>query len=148
MKFIEWTTDISVGSDVLDGHHKMLIDCLNELHPLLDSTGRDAEVLAVLAKFEDFVLVHLSEEEQAMRKAGYPDFDAHKLLHDKLYDAVFALKSDVEHGRDVDAHKLFGLIYNWLLEHIMGEDRKYIPYLANPDPEAKGVWTRANGRPY
>jgi len=148
MNFIEWTGDMSVGSDALDGHHRMIIDCLNRLHPLLGAGGRDAEVRAVLGTLEDFVLVHFSEEEQCMKKAGYPDWRAHKEQHDRMYDVVFKLKADVEHGRVPDAERLFELIYNWLFTHILGEDRKYIPYLNNPDPTPVGVWTRASGKPY
>ena len=148
MQFIEWTEKLSVGSDVLDGHHKMIIDCLNQLHPLIDAKGRDEEVNAVLAKLEDFVLVHFSEEEQCMRKAGYPDWRAHKEQHDKMYDVVFGMKSDVEHGRSLDAKNLFNIIYNWLLQHIMGEDKKYEKYLKNPVAEPEGIWVRSNGRPY
>ena len=148
MQFIEWTEQMSVGSNVLDGHHRMIIDCLNQLHPLLDATDRDTEVHAILAKLEDFVLVHFSEEEQYMKRVGYPDWHAHKEQHDKMYDVVFGLKSDVEHGRAVNAKHLFDIIYNWLLQHIMGEDKKYMGFLNNPTAEPEGIWVRANGRRY
>jgi hemerythrin-like metal-binding protein len=139
---------MSVGSDVLDGHHKMIIDCLNRLHPLIDATDRDEEVHAVLARLEDFVLVHFSEEEQCMKKAGYPDWRTHKMQHDKMYEIVFGMKSDVERGRALNAKYLFNIIYSWLLDHIMGEDKKYVKYLENPVANPDGVWTRSNGRPY
>jgi hemerythrin-like metal-binding protein len=148
VQFIEWTEQMSVGSDVLDGHHKMIIECLNRLHPLIDATHRDDEISAVLARLEDFVLVHFSVEEQCMRKAGYPDWRAHKDLHDKMYDLVFSMKSDVEHGRTVSAKHLFDLLYTWLLQHIMGEDKKYQKFLKNPAAESEEIWVRANGRPY
>lgn len=148
MQFIEWTEQMSVGSSVLDGHHKMIIECLNRLHPLIDTTGRDAEVHAVLATLENFVLVHFSEEEQCMKKAGYPDWRAHKKQHDKMYDIVFGLKSDVEHGRSVNAKHLFDILYKWLIEHIMGEDKKYEKFIRNPLEKSDGIWIRSNGRPY
>jgi hemerythrin-like metal-binding protein len=148
MQFIEWTERMSVGSNVLDGHHKMIIDCLNQLHPLIDATDRDAEVHAVLARLEDFVLVHFSEEEQCMRKAGYPDWRAHKEQHDKMYDVVFGMKSDLEHGRALNAKQLFDIIYKWLIEHILGEDKKYESYIKNPLSESVEMWVRSNGRPY
>ncbi len=145
MKFIEWTNDMSVGSDILDGHHQLIIDCLNQLHPLLDGKGRAEEVYAVLEKLEEFILMHFSEEEQVMKRAGYPDWEAHRELHNKMYDVVFALKTDVEHGRVLDAKHLFDLAYEWLLKHILGEDKKYVPYLSHPEAP-QGVWTRSNGR--
>ncbi|MDR3435241.1 bacteriohemerythrin [Telmatospirillum sp.] len=148
MQFIEWTQRMSVGSDVLDGHHRMIIDCLNRLYPLIGEDGREEEVHAVLAKLEEFVLLHFSEEEQCMKKIGYPDWRSHKEQHDKMYDIVFGMKSDVEHGRALDAKNLFDIIYNWLIQHIMGEDKKYESYLKNPSPEPNVLWTRSNGRPY
>lgn len=146
MGFIQWTKDMSVGSDVLDEHHQMIVDCINRLQPLLSEEEDADKVLSVLAKLEDFVLVHFSEEEQAMRKAGYPDWRAHKDLHDKMYDAVFELKSDVERGKRLAAQYLFDLINDWLIKHILGEDRKYMPFLEVPQAETASVWHRSNGR--
>jgi hemerythrin-like metal-binding protein len=148
MNFIEWTNDISVGQANLDEHHRMIIDCLNRLHPLLNASGKEEEIREVLDALEDFVLVHFSEEERVMKAAGYPDWAAHKLLHDGMYDLVFRLKADLSRGRVPEAGAIFELLYNWLVKHIMGEDRKYIPYLDNPQPEAKALWHRASGRPY
>ena len=148
MKFIEWTEKMSVSSEVLDGHHKMIIDCLNRLHPLIGAPDRIAEVHEVVDLLEDFVLVHFSEEEQAMKRAGYLDWRNHKDQHDRMYDLVFKLKADLEHGHVPDAERLFALLYDWLMAHILGEDRKYIPYITNPTPTPDGVWTRASGKRY
>ena len=58
--FIVWTDAMSVGRSSLDERHKMIIDCLNRLHPLLGIADRDAEVHRVIEDLEDFVLVHFS----------------------------------------------------------------------------------------
>ncbi|MEI6560211.1 MAG: bacteriohemerythrin [Rhodospirillaceae bacterium] len=145
--FIVWTQAMSVGRDSLDGHHQMIIDCLNRLHPLLGTSGRDAEVHAVIETLEDFVLVHFSEEEQLQRQIGYPDWRQHKAQHDAMYELVFKLKADLEHGRTPDAQVLFAILNDWLVRHILGEDRKYIPYLDHPAERTAPLWTRANGRP-
>jgi hemerythrin-like metal-binding protein len=140
---------MSVGSETLDGHHRIIVDCLNLLHPLLDAeAGGEAELQKVLSKLEEFILIHFSEEEQAMKKAGYPDWRAHKALHDKMYDVVYSLKSDIEHGKRLEATHLFDLINGWLVNHILGEDKKYVPYLTDPSPHPTATWTRSNGRQY
>lgn len=146
MNFVEWTAEMSVGKDTLDGHHKMIIDCLNALHPLLESDAPEADILAVMAKLEDFVLVHFSEEEQEMKRAGFPEWREHKDLHDRMYDVVFSLKSDIERGEQLDARRLFELIQDWLVTHILGEDRKYVPFLADATAHPVGQWKRSNGR--
>ncbi len=145
MDRIAWTAEMSVGSETLDEHHRMLINCLNQLGELLKTSADQARLAEVVSALEEFVLVHFSEEEQAMRAAGFPDWRAHKALHDRMYDLVFSLKSDVEHGRAVDAVRLHGLLYDWLMKHILGEDRAYIPFLEHPNPEAASVWRGSHG---
>ena len=146
--FIAWTEAMSVGRDDLDTHHKMLIDSLNRLHPLLGLSGRDAEVHAVIETLEDFVLVHFSIEEQLLREVGYPQWREHKAIHDAMYELVFKMKADVEHGRTPDAQLVFAMLNDWLVGHILGEDRKYMPYLDHPAPSAAPLWHRSNGRPF
>lgn len=148
MELIQWTEEMSVGSPVLDGHHQMLIDCLNRLQPLLDGDGNDQRIGAVMASLEDFVLVHFSEEEQEMKLAGYPDWRQHKDLHDRMYDLVFSMKSDIERGKMPDARHLYGILHDWLISHILGEDRKYVPYTSKHDHAPVGTWKRSNGREY
>ncbi|HIJ64299.1 MAG TPA: hemerythrin family protein [Rhodospirillaceae bacterium] len=145
--FIRWSEDMSVGAPDLDAHHRMIIDCLNALHPLLGAPDPEDRISEVLRRLEEFVLIHFSEEEQAMRKAGYPDWRQHKTQHDAMYDVVYNLKSDIEHGRTVDARHLFDLIYDWLIRHILGEDKKYRPFLEHPEAQADSTWHRGNGRP-
>ncbi|HIJ39347.1 MAG TPA: hemerythrin family protein [Rhodospirillaceae bacterium] len=129
MDFVEWDESMSVGSDVFDGHHKIIIECLNALIPLMGKSECSAEIIEVMSRLEEFVLLHFSEEERALRLCGYPDWRAHKELHDQMNDLVFKLKSDVEHGRALEAAYLHEILYSWLMKHILGDDKKYEPYL-------------------
>jgi hemerythrin len=46
-----------------------------------------------------------------------------------------------------NAHKvLFNMINDWLVTHILGEDRKYVPYLGHPERPPVAQWRRSNGR--
>ena len=146
--FIAWSDAMSVGHAGIDERHRMIIDCLNRLHPLLGLPGRDAEVHGVIETLEDFVLVHFSEEEHVLRVIGYPDWRRHKEMHDAMYELVFKMKADVEHERTPDAQLVFAILNDWLVGHILGEDRKYIPYLQNPSPSTAPMWHRSNGRPF
>ena len=131
MDLIKWDASMSVGSEVFDGHHKIIIDCLNDLHPLLGKSDCREELAVILSKLEQFVLVHFGEEERALRQANYPDWREHKMMHDQMYDMVFNMKADVENGRSLEAAYLLEILYSWLVKHILGEDKKYEPYLPN-----------------
>jgi hemerythrin len=142
---IAWTEEMSVGSEMLDEHHRMLINCLNQLGELLENSAALDEINKVLATLEEFVLMHFSAEEQAMRAAGFPGWREHKEQHDAMYDAVYTLKSDVENKRDFDPVRLHRFLYEWLMQHIMGEDRKYMPFLKNPQKATAAVWHGSHG---
>ena len=146
--FVVWADAMSVGHPKLDERHKLILDCLNRLHPLLGMPDREAEIHAVIETLEDFVLVHFSEEERILREVGYPDLRRHKEIHDAMYELVFKMKADVEHGRTPDAQLLFAILNDWLVGHILGEDRKYVPYLEHPAPSSTPAWHRSNGRPF
>ncbi len=146
--FIAWTDAMSVGNLRLDDQHKIIIECLNRLHPLLDLPNQQAEINTTIEKLEDFVLIHFSEEEQAMRLANFPNIREHQSQHDAMFELVFKMKTDIEHGRTVDARTLFGILNEWLVGHILSSDRDYIPYLGRPDGAPARVWRRSNGRPF
>ena len=129
MDLVKWDDTMSVGSDVFDGHHKIIIDCLNDLVPLLGRNDCPEELLSVLERLENFVLVHFGEEERAMKLHDFPDWRQHKELHDRMYDMVFNMKADAEKGRSLEAGYLHEVLYSWLLQHILGEDKRYRPYL-------------------
>ncbi len=146
--FIAWSDAMSVGNSRFDDQHKVIIECLNRLHPLLDHPDRTAEIHATIEKLEDFVLVHFSEEEQELRRVGFPGFREHQTQHDAMYELVFKMKTDLEHGRAPDARMLFAILNDWLVGHILGSDREYIPYLEHPNAGATRVWQRSNGKPF
>jgi len=129
MDLVKWDSTMSVGSDEFDNQHKIIIDCLNRLHPLLGKSDCRAEILEVLATLEEFVLLHFGEEERTLRQVGYPDWRIHKDQHDQMFDLVFNLKTDVESGRTLEATYLHEILYSWLIKHILGDDKKYVPYL-------------------
>lgn len=133
MDLVKWDDSMSVGSELFDGHHKILIDCLNDLQPLLGKTGCDEKIATVMGRLEEFVLLHFGEEERMLRQVGFPDWRAHKDQHDQMYDLVFKLKSDLENGRALEAAYLHEILYSWLIKHIMGDDRQYMNYLARQD---------------
>lgn len=139
MKLTAWTREMSLGRADLDGHHRMIIDCLNRLCPLIEATGQEQEILGVIDTLEEFVLVHFGEEERIMKAAGYPGWASHKTQHDRMYELVFKMQANVVHGHLPDARKLYETLYEWLTQHIMGEDRKFKPYLDNYHPSQDDI---------
>ena len=61
MEFMTWTSDLSVGVEVLDDDHKKLIGIINQLHYGI-TAGHDREVLeAVLNELVEYIEIPLCQ---------------------------------------------------------------------------------------
>jgi hemerythrin len=56
-----------------------------------------------------------------------------------MYDVVFNLKTGVEKGQNLEAAYLHEIIYNWLVKHILVEDKKYESFLAQVQSQQKPI---------
>jgi len=129
MPVIEWSDDLSVGVDVLDGHHKQLIHLMNRLYEVLRSND-EAVVGQVLGELIRYTYYHFGEEERLMEVRGYPDLDAHRQSHKVIAEHVREMEAEYDSNpRSVIAAELFEFLSDWLIHHIRVEDSRYAPVL-------------------
>ena len=67
-----------------------------------------------------------------MRKNNYPEFHQHKKNHEKLIELVAKYKEQFERGDEDIERRVLDFLKLWLNGHIMGMDRQYKPYIAEP----------------
>ena len=77
MKEITWTNDLTVGIELIDEQHKMLIKHLNDLSQALQSQQGPAKVAATLNFLIDYTNFHFTAEEKHMEANGYPELKNH-----------------------------------------------------------------------
>lgn len=80
---------------------------------------------ALFSKIMRYVETHFSEEEALMRKYEYPDYEAHKKLHDKFSAQMIKLQSDINNRNIKFKKKLSSLLWDWLYHHINEIDYQY-----------------------
>lgn len=124
---ITWDESYSVGVEVFDEHHKKLIGIINELDGIIRKRETDKNFDEVLGKLSDYAIFHFTEEEEKMKEYMYPEFLKHKAEHEFFKRKLLEFKkSDVLNiGVALDAIKF---LFDWLLNHIMIEDKKYEKY--------------------
>jgi hemerythrin len=133
-KLVEWTDELSVGVQEIDEQHKILVDLLNRFHEAV-VTGTDGEnIKNVLKNLADYTIIHFSVEESLMRIFNYPDYDNHKKHHEELTAQVRELQNKVAQGEHQVSMEVLNFLRHWLTHHILGDDKKYGPYLV-----ARGV---------
>jgi hemerythrin-like metal-binding protein len=93
-----------------------------------EGKGRDM-IGTVIAEFVDYTDYHFKAEERLLRQNGYPEYDEHKEMHDKLSRKAHSIKEAFDRGNTPTAIEVVLLLTNWLNTHILEEDRKYKPML-------------------
>ena len=128
MSLIVWDETYSVNNPEIDDQHKTWIDITNELHDalmnadlkrLMETAEKD------LTEMRDYTRYHFMAEEAFMQAADYPDFPAHKQIHDKFYIQIKDMCTDIEEGKLVLTTDIMKTLKKWLQNHILTEDRKF-----------------------
>ena len=120
MNEIKWTDDLSVGVELIDEQHKMLIQHLNNLAKAVEQQHGASEMAETLGFLIDYTDFHFSMEERNMEAHGYPEFEAHKAKHNE-FKATLA-DMEIQYRDDgptaILAESIDALLVSWLLKHI------------------------------
>jgi hemerythrin len=126
MALFEWDEQYSVGSTLMDEHHKRLFDIINRLHAAM-TEGKGANIVCdVLKELVDYTKYHFSEEEKMMAEIGYPNLEMHRIQHEKFISDIESIKGEVEKGVEfLAAIKVLRSTQSWLQNHILKVDAGY-----------------------
>ena len=124
MNFLEWTSDLNTGIELIDEQHKKIVDYINELYEA--QQRRDTENTgAIIERLVDYTVQHFADEEALIEAAGYPLVQQHKMVHRRFIDKVTQLQNQHEMGVDTSAD-LLKMLETWLFSHILHHDHGYI----------------------
>jgi hemerythrin-like metal-binding protein len=132
MAYMEWSDKLSVGVASIDAQHKKLVGMVNDLFDAMKG-GRGREALAkILDGLAAYTVSHFAYEEQLFLKTGYPESAAHKKEHDDLTKKVLDIQAKMKSGVSFSlSMEVMEFLKAWLLNHIMGSDKKYGPHLVS-----------------
>jgi len=123
---IEWTEDLATGSAEIDNQHKMIFIRINDMLEACKQGKGKAKVESLIKFLEDYILSHFGEEERFMIKHSYPEFAAHRALHEEFKSQLAVLKKQIE-TEGVGVHTVIStnqLVVNWFIHHIRKVDTK------------------------
>lgn len=128
MSFFTWNEKFSVGIDIIDSEHKVLVDLIDQLHEAFVTGNVDTAIGPILAALVDYTHTHFDHEEAMMAGAGYPGLEAHREVHrelrrqvEEVYDRFLAGGPQGKMGNEVLA-----FLHDWLYFHILEQDKDYI----------------------
>ncbi|MDR2662560.1 MAG: bacteriohemerythrin [Treponema sp.] len=135
-RFYQWDSSFVSGVRLIDARHKRLFEAVNRLIDAC-SQGRGKEELAKsLAFLSNYTVKHFSEEEELQQKYGYPEYPAHRAIHEAFKKTVqeFAGELNSKGPTQELIDKLKKEVGNWLITHIKIVDLKMAEFI-----KAKGA---------
>jgi hemerythrin len=124
--YVEWKPFYSVGEPAIDDEHKRLLGIVDDLFVAIQMGHAQDRVHDVLQRLAEYTMTHFDHEERVMRECGYPNFEAHKAMHDEMRRRALELR---ESPNAVAENDLLQFVKNWWVRHIQNQDKTYSPYL-------------------
>lgn len=129
MALMDWEDRFSVGVRAMDEQHKRLVAALNDLHAAM-SVGQAKTVTGTLLNtLVKYTREHFAAEEGLMTRAKYPRLVEHRGKHKDLTGQVEQFVERYERGELALGVDLLTFLRDWLMTHILKEDRAYGPWL-------------------
>ena len=125
MALFTWYKKYSVNNEELDNHHKKLFNLINSLYDNCmgkESTHCLEPIIEELVSYSNY---HFTAEEQYMKNTGYKDIDKQIFEHRAFTDRALHLQQVVNKDDFELSKELIVFLGNWLLHHVMEEDKKY-----------------------
>lgn len=128
-RWINWSSDLALGIDEIDEQHKILVEILNDVYEAVNSGNRDEKKLKkIIDGMLRYVNFHFVTEEMKMIKTNYSDYKNHKAEHDAFVEKALEFQSGFRDGSTSLPEDMMDFLKTWLVNHIQGTDREYVPY--------------------
>lgn len=132
MPKIEWDNSLSIGVEIIDEQHKMLIQKLQDLSEAFKVGLEQNKMLKTIDFMIDYTDFHFSEEEKLMAENNYPGLEIQKSQHTEFRETLDHIQEDYmdEGPTKALATSINVFLLNWLRQHITVSDVQIGKYLS------------------
>jgi len=121
----EWDDTYSIDIKLIDDQHKILIDLINQLHTAFKQGRAKKQFKTIIKGLVDYADYHFGVEEKYFEEFGYEHIDSHKEFHKEFVDKLNTFQQDFNSNKTEVTYELMQYLKDWLIEHIVVEDKKY-----------------------
>ncbi|MHA2021917.1 MAG: bacteriohemerythrin [Candidatus Thorarchaeota archaeon] len=117
---ILWNESLSVGVDLIDEQHRMLIERINNLSKAVEKYMGHTKIIETLLFMTEYTDFHFSTEERYMKELDYPAMDNHLKQHEEFKSMLRILEEDFKEdgATKVVSKSIDTFLGNWLINHI------------------------------
>lgn len=134
---------MSVGNDLIDQDHRYLLCLVNSVELALKHEDTEHLLSTYMGQLLEYTKFHFEREEGIQKKIQYPQSVGHHEAHRIIVDHLKAMKDDTDiyleskaDGGVIDIeleervrNKMTELAREWIIDHILKEDKKMEYYL-------------------
>ncbi len=120
---IEWHQDYEIGIEDIDQDHKRLFSIYNYFNTVAEQGTKSPCISTMFVLLSDYAIGHFRNEEAIMNSTKYPDIVNHIRQHNGFVRKLDKIRNRYEGGDDV-REELFMFFRDWILLHVLRDDRK------------------------
>jgi hemerythrin-like metal-binding protein len=135
---LKWRKSYEIGVPEIDAEHREIFESVNELLALRPPHRSREEILGKVISLAGAVQAHFAHEEKILQSVSHGDaVHAHIATHRVLTQRAGDLIRKYQKGT-IDSSALLSFVsFDYIIQHILIEDRSLAPLLARAQPGSK-----------
>ncbi len=129
MTIIKWRDSYETGIEAMDNEHKKIIVIINQLYQMQRDKKSFDELKVIYQSLVEYTEQHFQHEEQLLDEAGYPELGQQRASHVVFVQKLSEMEKDLLAAKESAVPVVYKYLRQWWLDHIVGEDKLYGPFL-------------------
>jgi len=125
---LKWKDGYATGIPAIDEQHQELFAIGNRMYELLENTmqlDKFDRIMEIVGELKEYTRYHFQSEEEYMLSIGHPGYLVQKVEHADFIKRLDSIDpEDLDENQDQKIRELLDLLFNWVLEHILKQDKK------------------------
>lgn len=131
MAFYSWKSEYSVGNDLMDKQHQVLIEMINKMHDAMKAGKGSAEAGVIATEMIEYSKMHFTAEEELMKKFQFPAISEHIKEHKAFMEKASVFQKEINKGSFTLSMDITTFLRDWLTNHILVNDMAYSKVVKN-----------------
>ncbi len=131
----DWNQRFETGNKLIDTQHEQMFTSLSALSQAIHEKKGHDQIQVTLIQLKDYIENHFITEEKFMEDINYPQIEKHKKIHQEYREKTQKIIEDYHSGKKQMAIYLVKFISDWIQNHILEEDIRYIQWLKINKPD-------------
>jgi hemerythrin len=124
-----WNHSCTVGVQVMDDQHGILLDALNELRLALLKGAESRTVRTMLTRVSELMRLHVKSEDRLLEQHAFPGLAAHRADQQRLLGRLAQFDIRYEQRQSDSVYELVEYLRKWFTSHTGAAGQTYGPWL-------------------